>query len=90
MEAEVVGDPFEPNAFVRGQGRDYLVSRWRDRLDALPVLRTLLVQGWFFKPVGWLASRYVRHFWYRRQGLPQARRVCATSGYGAEFTHLVG
>ena len=90
LEAEVVGDAFEQNRFVRGQGRDYLISRWRDRLDALPVLRKLLVQGWFFKPVGWLASRYVRYFWYRRQGLPQARAVCASSGYGAEFADLIG
>ena len=90
LEAEVIGDAFEQNRFVRGQGRDYLISRWRDRLDALPVLRKLLVQGWFFKPVGWLASRYVRYFWYRRQGLPQARAICASSGYGAEFADLIG
>ncbi len=90
LEAEVLGDAFEQNVFVRGEGRDYLVSRWRDRLDSLPVLRVLLVQGWFFKPVGWLASRYARHVWYRRKGVPLARQVCATSGYGAEFSDLVG
>lgn len=90
LEVELMGDIFEQNVFTRGQGQDYLVSRWRDRLDALPVLRDLLVKDWFFKPVGWLASRYVRYFWYRRQGLPRAHHVCTTSGYGAEFSHLVG
>jgi len=90
LEAEVLGDAFEQNVFVRGEGRDYLISRWRDRLDSLPVLRKLLVKDWFFKPVGWLASRYARHVWYRRKGRPLAREVCATSGYGAEFSHLLG
>ncbi len=89
MEAEIVGDAFERNPFARGQGQDYVVYRWRDRFADIPVFRAFLLQGWFFKPLGWVASWYARHFWYNNKGRPRALEVCRTTGYGAEFIDLV-
>ncbi len=89
MEAEIVGDAFEKNPFARGQGQDYVVYRWRDRFADAPVLRTFLLQDWFFKPLGWAAALYARHFWYRRKGRPRAESICRETGYGAEFAELL-
>lgn len=89
MEVEVVGDVFERNPFARGQGQDYVVYRWRDRFAGLPVFRTFLLQDWFFKPLGWAASWYARHHWYRKHGLPRAQHICRTTGYGAEYDTLI-
>ena len=89
MEVEIVGDSFAKNPFARGKGQDYVVYRWRDRFAQMPVLRTFLLQDWFFKPLGWAASLYARHFWYRHKGRPLAEEVCRTSGYGAEFGALL-
>jgi uncharacterized protein (DUF362 family) len=89
MEVELVGDSFERNPFARGQGQDYVVYRWRDRFASLPILRSLLLQDWFFKPLGWAASWYARHYWYRQQGRPRAQQICQSTGYGAEFAELL-
>ena len=89
MEAEIVGDPFEKNPFARGHGRDYVVYRWRDRFADIPILRSFLLQDWFFKPLGWMATWYARHCWYRSTGLARARQVCQNTGYGAQYEKLV-
>ena len=89
MEAEMVGDAFEKNPFARGQGQDYVVYRWRDRFADTPILRSFLLQDWFFKPLGWAAALYARHFWYRRKGRPRAESICRETGYGAEFAELL-
>lgn len=89
MEVEVVGDPFERNRFQRGHGGDYVVYRWRDRIAGMPVFKTFLQQDWFFKPLGWVASWYARHSWYRTTGYPRALHICRTTGYGEEFSPLL-
>ncbi len=89
MEVEVVGDEFARNVFERGRGRDYIVYRWRDRFQSMPILRNFLQQDWFFKPLGWVASWHARHNWYRKVGRPRALHICENTGYGAEFAELV-
>lgn len=90
VDAEVIGDRFERNPFRPGQGKDFVVYRWRDRFAHIPGIRALLQQEWFFLPLGWIASWYVRHLWYWRVGKPRALQVCASTGYGREFAHLIG
>jgi uncharacterized protein (DUF362 family) len=89
MEVEVVGDALARHPFARGRGRDYAVYRWRDRFARTPLLSNFLRQEWFFRPLGWLATGYMRYFWYRKQGREQARRICQTTGYGDEFAPLI-
>lgn len=89
MEVEVVGDNFECNPFQRGLGNDYVVYRWRDRFASMPVFRNFLQQDWFFKPLGWVASLYASHGWYRKTGYPQAQHICQNTGYGDEFLPLL-
>ena len=84
-----VGDPYEPNPFVKGRGQDYVIYRWRDRISNVPLLREFLQKEWFFKPLGWVATFHARHNWYRKIGRKRAIDVCEKSGYGKQFSHLI-
>jgi len=89
MEVEIIGDSFGRDPFQRGKGKDYLIYRWRDRFAATPLLKEFLSKEWFFRPLGWAATLYNRHFWYRKEGKKQARHICQTTGYGEQFAGLM-
>lgn len=86
----IAGDPFAPNPFKPGKGKDYLIYRWRDRIKEIPLLGRLILENAFpFRFLGFWAVLYYRYFWYSRYGRAYARSVCQDSLYVREFKELI-
>lgn len=86
---KTIGDPFEINPFQKGKGKDYLIYRWRDRFQKIPLLKQLVFTVFAYRLLGYLATKYYLLTWYRKKGRKYAEKICKNSGYGEEFDSFI-
>jgi uncharacterized protein (DUF362 family) len=86
----MMGDPFSPEPFKPGKGKDYFIYRWRDRIKEIPGLGRFILENTFpFRFLGFLAVLYYRFVWYNRYGRKYAESVCRDPFYRDQFEPLM-
>jgi len=76
--------------FIFPQAKDHLVYRWRDRIQRISLLRKIFFDTPLFDILALLAVTYNTKIWYMKYGKKYAENICKNSGYGDEFSKLIG